>query len=79
MGNITLSLPDETKKKMKKFPEIKWSEVVRQAINKKIDELEQIEKQSNYSGQEIKQFFSEAAEDVDEYINAQKEVVLKDE
>ena len=79
MGNITLSLPDETKKKMKKFPEIKWSEVVRQAINKKIDELEQIEKQSNYSEQEIKQFFSEAAEDVDEYINAQKEVVLKDE
>jgi predicted CopG family antitoxin len=32
MPNITLSISDEIYKKMKKYSEIKWSEVVRKAI-----------------------------------------------
>lgn len=44
MTNMTLSMPDELMKKMRLFKEIKWSEVARQAIEKRIDDLETIEK-----------------------------------
>ena len=40
MPNITLSIPDEIYRKMKKYSEIKWSEVVRKAI---IDYLKKLE------------------------------------
>ena len=43
MTNITLSIDDETYKKMRKYSEIKWSEFVRKIIEKRIDELEKIE------------------------------------
>ena len=39
MANITLSIPDEIRKLMKKYPEIKWSEVVRKAIIEYLDRL----------------------------------------
>lgn len=39
MANITLSIPDEIRKLMKKYPEIKWSEVVRRAILEYLDRL----------------------------------------
>ena len=29
MATVTLSIPDELKKEMDKFPEVKWSEVLR--------------------------------------------------
>ena len=32
MANITLSIPDELHKVVKQHPEIKWSEVARQAM-----------------------------------------------
>ncbi|MGB9806596.1 MAG: hypothetical protein ACPLRT_07580 [Thermoproteota archaeon] len=32
MANVTLAVPDETYKKMKKYKEIKWSEVIRRAV-----------------------------------------------
>ena len=32
MAHITLSIPDEVRKEMKKHPEIKWSEVARASI-----------------------------------------------
>ena len=32
MPNITLSIPDDIYRKMKKYPEVKWSEVARKAI-----------------------------------------------
>jgi len=35
MVNITLSIPEELKSEMEKFPEINWSEVARAAIRKK--------------------------------------------
>lgn len=44
MGNITLMLPDELKKKMKHHSEIRWSEVIRKAIQKKIEDLELLDK-----------------------------------
>ncbi|MEM0328482.1 MAG: hypothetical protein QXN53_07920 [Thermoproteota archaeon] len=40
MANITLAIPDEIYKKMKKYKEIKWSEVVRRAI---VDYIRRIE------------------------------------
>ena len=40
MPNITLSIPDDVYRKMKKYSEIKWSEVVRKAI---VDYLKRLE------------------------------------
>ena len=39
MGNITLMLPEELQEKMKEHSEIRWSEVIRKAIQKKIEDL----------------------------------------
>lgn len=39
MVNLTLSIPNELKEKMEKFPEINWSEVTRDSIKKKIAQL----------------------------------------
>ena len=39
MANVTLSIPEELKKKMEQFPEINWSEVARQAIKEKAVQL----------------------------------------
>ena len=36
---MTLSIPEEMHKEINQHPEIKWSEVARQAFNKKIKEL----------------------------------------
>ncbi|MHA1359124.1 MAG: hypothetical protein ACTSRC_13460 [Candidatus Helarchaeota archaeon] len=40
MPNITLSIPDEIYKIMKKYKEIRWSEIARQAIEKFSRKLE---------------------------------------
>lgn len=40
--NITLSIPDELHEKMKKFSELRWSEIVRKAIEQRINDLEEI-------------------------------------
>ena len=42
--NITLSVSEELGKKMEHHKEIRWSEVARQAIEKKINDLEFLEK-----------------------------------
>ena len=44
MTNITLSVPDELLKRMKKFDEIKWSAIVRKIIEQKVRDLEMLEK-----------------------------------
>ena len=36
MVNITLSVPEELKKEMDKFPEMNWSEIARAAITHRI-------------------------------------------
>jgi len=43
MTNLTLSIPDDLKAKMGRFPEINWSEVARQAIIEKTRLLEQMQ------------------------------------
>jgi len=41
---MTLSIPKELHEEMKKHPTIRWSEVARQAIEKKITTLDRIER-----------------------------------
>jgi len=40
MTNMTLAIPEELARKMKAFPEIRWSEIARQAIEKRVHDLE---------------------------------------
>ncbi|MFW6283415.1 MAG: hypothetical protein ACOC1P_05180 [Minisyncoccales bacterium] len=49
MPNITLSVPNELMKRMKLFREMKWSEVARQAIEQRINDLEEIERLASKS------------------------------
>lgn len=44
MVNMTLAIPNELHKKMKKHNEVKWSEVARNGINKHVDMLEMMDK-----------------------------------
>ncbi len=44
MVNVTISLPEEMKKKMDVFAEINWSAVARQAFDEKISDLEFIKR-----------------------------------
>ena len=44
MTNITLSIQDQTYRRMRKYSEIKWSEYVRKMIEKRLNELEVLEK-----------------------------------
>ena len=44
MANMTLSIPDELHKKMKKMSDIRWSEVARRAIEERINDLEVMNK-----------------------------------
>jgi len=39
MVSITLSVPDKTRKLMKRFPEINWSGLVRKAITEEAEKL----------------------------------------
>lgn len=43
MTNITLSIDDEIYKKMRIYSEIKWSEFVRRIIEKRVNELDQLD------------------------------------
>jgi hypothetical protein len=40
MVNMTLAIPDELGRKMKKFSDIRWSEIARTAIQQRIEDLE---------------------------------------
>ena len=44
MVNMTLSIPKELHKKMKARPEIRWSEIARQSIQQRIEDLEIMDK-----------------------------------
>ena len=43
MPNLTLSIPVELYESMKKHPEIRWSEVARKAIAKRLGDLEALD------------------------------------
>lgn len=44
MPNITLSVSEKLHKEMKKFKLIKWSEVAREAIRQKLEEIQKMER-----------------------------------
>ena len=44
MTNMTLSIPEDLYKKMKRHSEFKWSDVARKAFEKKLNELEFMKK-----------------------------------
>jgi hypothetical protein len=44
MPNLTLSITEETKRKMEQHPSIRWSNVVRCIIEKKLEDFEEAEK-----------------------------------
>ena len=59
MGNMTLSIPDEVRKEMKQFSEVKWSEVARKAIQERLETLqlaEKIAKKSKLSAKDVEDF-----------------------
>ncbi len=43
MGNITLALPDDVHNEMRKFSEVRWSEIARKAIMAKLEILRMAE------------------------------------
>ncbi len=43
MTNMTLSLSDDLHRRMRRFMEIKWSEVARKAIAERVNDLEIME------------------------------------
>lgn len=56
MVSITVSVPDEVRKKMKEFPEVNWSGLVRQCIVDKANKLalkqellNQLEKEKDFN------------------------------
>lgn len=44
MANMTLSIPNEIHDKMKEFPEIKWSQIARNAILEKVEKMNKLQK-----------------------------------
>ena len=44
MVNMTLSIPEELRKKMRQHTEFKWSDIARQAFEKKLREIELADK-----------------------------------
>jgi hypothetical protein len=43
MPNLTLSIPADVQEDMHKYPEIRWSEVARQAIIRKLEDLKRLD------------------------------------
>jgi predicted CopG family antitoxin len=59
MGNMTLAIPDDLLKRMKELKEIRWSEVARQAIEKRVNDLEIVERiasKSKLTKKDIEEF-----------------------
>jgi len=44
MATITLSIPDDLKKRMDARPEVKWTEIMRSIIIEKVRQLKKFEK-----------------------------------
>jgi len=44
MVNITLSIPEDLKQEMEKFPEMNWSAIAREAIKKRVLLLRELNK-----------------------------------
>jgi RAB protein geranylgeranyltransferase component A len=44
LPNMTLAIPEKLHKKMKRHSELKWSDIARQAFERKINEIEFMDK-----------------------------------
>jgi hypothetical protein len=58
MVNITLAIPDSLHKKLKEHNEIRWSEVIRQVLQKNLEQLElmdEIVKKSRFTEKNAKE------------------------
>jgi predicted CopG family antitoxin len=64
VGNITLSIPDDLHEKMKSFKDLKWTQIIREMIERKLKELEEGEYRL-YSLTKLQD--AEAAEDLFEF------------
>ncbi len=56
MANVTLSVPEELRRIMKSHPEIKWSEVARQAMweyAKKLEMMDEVTKKSRLTEKDV--------------------------
>lgn len=61
MTNITLSVPEGIHKEMRRFSEVRWSEVARKAIVEKLDTLrlaESLAKKSRLTKRDVADFSS---------------------
>jgi len=59
MGNMTLSIPKELQFEMKRFSDIRWSEVARKAIAARVETLkiaEKLAEKSQLKGKDIEKF-----------------------
>jgi hypothetical protein len=59
MGNITLALPDKVQEEMRKFSEVRWSEIARKAIISRLETLqlaEKLAKKSKLTEKDVKEF-----------------------
>ena len=67
MAHVTLSVPDEIYEKMKRYPEIKWSEIVRQSIVSYLKEME-----GTSSSREVYNSLSQSAKDTLKALSSKK-------
>lgn len=49
MTNVTLSIEKSVYQRMRKYSEVKWSEFIRKALKKRLDELDSLEEQQTES------------------------------
>lgn len=59
MGNLTLSMPNDVSEDMKRFSDIRWSEVARKAITERIETLKLADKlaqKSKLTEKDVKDF-----------------------
>ncbi len=49
MANMTLAIPDELQEKLREHAEIRWSEVARQALEKKVADIEMMDRLTSNS------------------------------
>jgi hypothetical protein len=71
MAHVTLSIPDDIYKEMKRYPEIKWSEVVRRTIVSYLEEMK-----DTSSSIEIRSLLSESTLNRLKAVNSKKATTL---
>lgn len=66
MANMTLAIPNPLRDRMKKHSEVRWSEIAREAFEKRVEELEWMDKVLKNS-----EFTEEDAEEIGHKIKSE--------